>query len=246
MNRRPAPSFACVVRVRDLTKTFGPPGRETIAVKNVSLAVAPGERVLLLGPSGSGKTTLLTLMAGLLAPTSGSVELFGRDVSTMHPRALQSLRAAAIGFVFQTFRLIDSLTALENVLLVLHFAGRPRAEARRRALVLLDRLGVAHLAGKRPRALSQGEKQRVAVARALANDPPLLVADEPTANLDSACGLEVARLLGEAAAEGRRSLVVTSHDERLARHADRVLRLADGLLYEEGVPRTRRRLHSTP
>jgi len=223
-----------VVRARALTKTFGPVGRQAAAVSHVDLDVAPGERVVLLGPSGSGKTTLLTLLAGLVEPSAGRVELFGRDLAAMPPRELQRLRATSVGFVFQTFRLIDSLSALENVRLVQHFAGRRDAGARLHALSLLDRLGVAHLADKRPRSLSQGEKQRVAIARALANDPPLLIADEPTASLDSAHGLEVARLLGEAAGEGERSLVVATHDERLGRHADRTLRIADGVLGVRG------------
>jgi len=222
------PPNAPLVALEGVSKVYGAPGHETVAVSVVSLEARAGEMLLLLGPSGSGKTTLLTLMAGLLEPTAGRVTLLGHDVASSPPGTLQRLRAGSVGFVFQTFRLWDSLTALENVLLVLRFAGTTGTAARRRARALLDRLGVGHLGDRRPRALSQGEKQRVAVARALANDPLLLVADEPTASLDTERGLAVVRLLAEEVAEGRRGVVVTSHDGRIRRFATRTLELADG------------------
>lgn len=221
---------APVVSLRDVTKTFGAAGHETAALRGVSLEVRPGEQVLLLGASGSGKTTLLTLLAGLVEPTSGDVALFGRDVAATRPAALQRIRARRVGFVFQTFRLLEALTARENVELVLRFAGVPRGASRRRAQALLERLEVGHLARKTPPTLSQGEKQRVAIARALANEPDLIVADEPTASLDSERGLEIARILRAAVHDEGRAAIVTSHDERIARYADRVLRLRDGRL----------------
>jgi ABC-type lipoprotein export system ATPase subunit len=220
----------CVVRLQSVSKAYGAAGRETKALRAVSLEAHRGELLLLMGPSGSGKTTLLTIVAGLQRPTAGSVELFGRGVSDYSPRDLQWLRAGRIGFVFQTFHLIDSLTVLENVALVMRFARVGGRGARRRARRLLGTLGIGHLEGARPPTLSQGERQRVAIARALANGAELILADEPTASLSSAQGLEVVRLLHEQAKTSGRCVIVVSHDERITRYADRVLHLEDGRL----------------
>jgi putative ABC transport system ATP-binding protein len=220
----------CVARLIEVTLVYGTTGRETTALRNVSLAVHAGETVLLLGPSGSGKTTLLTLMGGLQHPTSGRVEIFGRAVDDYTPRELQRLRARRIGFVFQTFRLLEPLSVVENVMLVMTFAGVRRADARQRALALLEQFGVGELAGASPRTLSQGQKQRVAVARALANDAELIIADEPTGSLATAQGLDIVRFLTASVRQGNRCAVIVSHDERIAQYADRVLYLEDGVL----------------
>lgn len=220
----------CVARLIEVTRVYGTTGRETTALRNVSLAVHAGETVLLLGPSGSGKTTLLTLMGGLQHPTSGRVEIFGRAVDDYTPRELQRLRARRIGFVFQTFRLLEPLSVVENVMLVMTFAGVRRADARQRALALLEQFGVGELAGASPRTLSQGQKQRVAVARALANDAELIIADEPTGSLATAQGLDIVRFLTASVRQGNRCAVIVSHDERIAQYADRVLYLEDGVL----------------
>jgi ABC-type lipoprotein export system ATPase subunit len=219
-----------VVNLENVTKVFGVNGRETRAVNGISLQAHKGEMVLLLGPSGSGKTTLLTLMAGLQRPTSGTVQLFGRKVVDYTSHELQRLRAVRIGFIFQNFHLIDSLTVLENVMLVTKFAGTARNEARRRAFDLLEKFGIKHLAGASPRKISQGEKQRVAVVRALVNGAELILADEPTANLESKQGLEIINFLHSNIKNDNSSVVIASHDERIMNYADRVLRLEDGLL----------------
>lgn len=228
----------CVARLIEVTRVYGAAGRETTALRNVSLAVRTGETVLLLGPSGSGKTTLLTLMGGLQHPTTGTVEIFGRAVEDYTPRELQRIRATRIGFVFQTFQLLEPLSVLDNVTLVMKFAGVSRSETRRRALALLEEFGVGELADASPRTLSQGQKQRVAVARALANDAELIIADEPTGSLATAQGLDIVRFLTAKVREGNRCAVIVSHDERIAGYADRVLHLEDGVLRESGGPTT--------
>ncbi len=217
-----------VVELRGAGKTYNAAGRGTVGVMDVNLEVEPGTLVLLLGPSGSGKTTLLTLMAGLVAPSTGSVSIGGRRLETMPGRDIQRLRARSIGVVFQTFNLIDALSALENVALVRRFAGSGRKEAIAGARNVLSSVGIAHLAEQPTAELSQGEKQRVAVARAIANSPCLLLADEPTASLDSGHGLEIVDLLHNYARESRAAVVVSTHDPRLAAFADRIVRLRDG------------------
>jgi putative ABC transport system ATP-binding protein len=175
MNR--LPEADAVFSLDGVTKEFGERGRETAALRGVTLAAGRGELVLLLGPSGSGKTTLLTLAAGLSRPTSGTVRLFGRRVDEYRAAELQRLRAAKVGFIFQTFLLLDSLTAMENVAMVLRFNGASERERRCRSLDLLGQFGVGHLASQFPRTMSQGEKQRVAIARAMANRSELVLAD---------------------------------------------------------------------
>ena len=233
----PVQGDGCVARLTEVTRVYGTAGRETTALRGVSLAVRVGETVLLLGPSGSGKTTLLTLLGGLQHPTAGTVEIFGRAVEDYSPRELQRLRATRIGFVFQTFQLLEPLTVLDNVMLVMKFAGVPRADARRRALTLLEEFGVDDLAGATPGTLSQGQKQRVAVARALANDAELIIADEPTGSLATAQGLDIIRFLTAKVRQGNRCAVIVSHDERIADYADRVLYLEDGALRTPNGPR---------
>ncbi len=225
MERKPS-----VVRLDGVSKIFGSNGNRTAAVRNISLEACSGELVLLLGPSGSGKTTLLTLIAGLVKPTSGTVSIFGMNIEDYTPKELQRLRAMRIGFVFQTFHLIDSLNVLENVALVLRFAGKTRAKAKRHAKDMLERFHIEHLFRKFPANLSQGEKQRVAVARAIANQAELIIADEPTASLESKQGFDIIQLLHQYAQEENRCVIVASHDLRIVEFADRVLKLEDGII----------------
>jgi putative ABC transport system ATP-binding protein len=221
---------APVVRLDRVTKTFNGSGSPTTAVRDVSFEARPGEMVLLLGPSGSGKTTLLTLIAGLARPTTGAVFLFGRSVEDYPAAALQRVRAERIGFVFQTFFLIDSLTAAENIEMVLRFTGKRKAERNGKTRRLLQELGIEYLAGRFPGTMSQGEKQRVAIARAAANDAALIIADEPTGSLETQQGFDIIRLLHRQAKERQAAVIVASHDLRLREFADRTLRLQDGTM----------------
>lgn len=216
------------IRARGLTKTFGEGELAVHAVREVDLDISEGEVVLVMGPSGSGKTTLLLMLGAMLRPTSGAIEVGGVDLATAPERRLPRLRAQHLGFIFQDFNLLSALTAMENVELAANLAGVTGKSAAQRARALLERVNLGHRLGHRPDQLSGGEKQRVAIARALVNDPALLLADEPTANLDSSHGQEIARLIRRLAVEDRRSVVMVSHDERLKEVADRVLWLEDG------------------
>ncbi|HEV7919290.1 MAG TPA: ABC transporter ATP-binding protein [Thermoanaerobaculia bacterium] len=198
------------------------------AVHDVTLRVERGEIVLIIGPNGSGKTTLLSMLAGLLRPTRGAVRFEGKELARMTDRELAAFRLRSIGFVYQTFRLLDALSARENVQLVLELAGHD--DARRMADELLERVGARDIADRSPRVLSGGEKQRVAIARALANGPAAIFADEPTGSLDSAAGAAAIGLLRDAARRDGRTVVIVSHDARIAPHADRILDMADGAL----------------
>lgn len=224
-----------IVRLESVTKEFTSQNQRNFAVRDISLAISPGEMVLLLGPSGSGKTTLLTLMAGLIKPTCGEVVLFDRNIEEYSPRMLQRLRAERLGFVFQNFLLIDTLTVLENIALVVQFAGRSRKEAHHRAHELLEQLHILHLAHNVPTELSQGEKQRVAVARAIVNHPDLIIADEPTASLESKQGFEIIDLLHQYADEYNKSVICASHDLRIVEYADRVLEMQDGSVVKSEI-----------
>ena len=220
------------VSVRDLTKTYGAGDLAVAAVRHVDLDINAGEVVLIMGPSGSGKTTLLLMLGAMLRPTSGSVTVDGTDVASAPERALPPLRARHFGFIFQDFNLLSALDATENVELACNLAGVTGRAARQRATDLLTRLGLADRLHFRPDQLSGGEKQRVAIARALANDARLVLADEPTANLDSGHGRDIARLLRRLATDEGRSVVIVSHDSRLKEIADRVLWLEDGAFRE--------------
>lgn len=212
-------------------KVYGRPPSEVVAVDDVSLVVPEGRVVVVLGPSGSGKTTLLSIAGCLLTPTAGSVRIVGNEVTSMSERELPAIRLRHIGFVFQTFNLLDPLTALENVLMPMNLAGHGDASARSRARELLVELGLEHRIGSRPSELSAGERQRVAIARALANEPALVLADEPTANLDSASGQRVMRLLsGLVRAGAAKALVVVTHDQRVLEFADETYWMEDGRL----------------
>jgi putative ABC transport system ATP-binding protein len=213
--------------VRDLARDY-PMGRERVhALRGVSLAVEEGEYVAIVGPSGCGKSTLLQLAGGLDAPTSGTVELMGTRLDTLPDRELTRLRLTRLGFVFQRFHLLPVLTAAENIELPMAEAGMARAGRRARVAELLGYVGLAHRAGHRATELSGGEMQRVAIARALANRPALVLADEPTGELDAATGREILTLFRRLNQDGMTLLVVT-HDERLAAEAGRVVQMLDG------------------
>ena len=211
-----------------VTKRYGSGATEVIAVRDVSLAVAPGEVLLIMGPSGSGKTTFLLMLGALLKPTEGTIALNDVMVSALPEKVLPDIRLRQFGFVFQDFNLLSALTVLENVAIVAELAGIGHSAARDKALTLLRELGLGERVHFPPEKLSGGEKQRVAIARALINDPALILADEPTANLDSKIGREIMRLLQRIAREQRRSVVIVSHDQRIKEIADRVLWLEDG------------------
>ena len=217
-----------LLRVEELTKVFGSGRTEIVAVDGVDLVSDRGEITLVMGPSGSGKTTLLTMLGCLLRPTSGRIEIDGLDVTALPAREHPRVRRTLVGFVFQTFNLLDTLTAQENVEVALNIAGVKGAEAARRARRLLDEAGLHGRLDFPAHGLSAGERQRVAIARALANEPPLLLADEPTANLDSRNGREVMKLLRDLARRKQCGAVVVSHDDRLRAIADRVVWLEDG------------------
>ena len=219
---------APVIDVRDVTKRFGNGDAEVTAVDGVSLAVEQGEVVLIMGPSGSGKTTLLSMMGALLRPSQGSIVLDGTEISALSEGRLPDIRLRRFGFIFQDFNLLSALTVLENVAIVAELAGATRRVARSKAEAILTELDLAARLDFLPEKLSGGEKQRVAIGRALVNDPALILADEPTANLDSKIGHEIMRLLRAIAKEQGRSVVIVSHDERVRDIADRVLWLEDG------------------
>jgi putative ABC transport system ATP-binding protein len=225
---RTSPLGATAIDVSDLSKTFGDGELAVTAVQGINLTVDHGEVVIIMGPSGSGKTTLLLMLGAMLRPTTGRIVIGDVDLARAPERSLPRLRATHLGFIFQDFNLLSALSAAENVELACNLAGITGNPAHERARKLLERVGLHHRLHHRPDQLSGGEKQRVAVARALANDPPVLLADEPTANLDSSHGHDVALLLRHLATDDGRCVVIVSHDERLEDVADRVLWLEDG------------------
>ncbi len=219
-----------VAKLINVDKIYNSVQHRTAGVRNISITFTKGNLTLLLGPSGSGKTTLLTLIAGLIEPTSGTVTLFNRQVESYQSKELQKLRAERIGFVFQTFHLIESLTVIKNVELTLRFAGIKRSQVKMKAMDLLSQFGLSHLFSKYPSMLSQGEKQRVAIARAIANDADLIIADEPTSSLESKQGFEIINLLHQYARNKQKCVVVASHDLRLKEFADHIIQLEDGFI----------------
>jgi ABC-type lipoprotein export system ATPase subunit len=223
---------ASLLRARGLRKQYGKGEGLVRAVDEVDLEVASGESLAVMGPSGCGKSTLLHLLGGLDRPTGGELWLAGRRIDQLSERGLARLRRDAVGFVFQAFHLMDELTAAENVELPALLAGRPARAARRRATELLDRVGLADRAGFLPSALSGGQRQRVAIARALVSDPQVVLADEPTGNLDSQATVEVLRLFEHLHASGQ-TLVIVTHDSRIAATADRLISMRDGAFVDE-------------
>jgi predicted ABC-type transport system involved in lysophospholipase L1 biosynthesis ATPase subunit len=217
------------VRAVDVSKTYGPSSAPVHALRGVSLEIARGHRVVLLGKSGSGKSTLLNLLGGLDRPSSGSIHVGGRDLTRFSSRELAHYRLATVGMIFQSFNLIPSRTALQNVELPMIFAGRAPRFRRAAARRALEAVGLDHRLSHRPAELSGGEMQRVAIARALVNEPDVLLADEPTGNLDSATAAEVIGLVLDYVRRHGTTLVLVTHDEDLGgRCADRVVRMKDG------------------
>jgi len=223
---------ASVLRARGLRKEYGRGEVLVRAVDEVDLDVASGETVAVMGPSGCGKSTLLHLLGGLDRPTGGEVWLAGQSLGRLGERGLARLRRDAVGFVFQAFHLMDELTAAENVELPALLAGHSARAARRRAAGLLERVGLADRAAFLPAALSGGQRQRVAIARALVSDPLVVLADEPTGNLDSEATLEVLRLFESLHTAGQ-TLVIVTHDARIAATADRLIGMRDGAFVDE-------------
>jgi putative ABC transport system ATP-binding protein len=219
-----------VMTVRDVTKIYTEGGIEVPALRGVNLDIPAGEMTMLVGPSGSGKTTLLSIMGCILKPSSGSVRIAGQEVARLPESQLPAIRLQHIGFIFQAFNLFPTLTAGENVQLMLSLKGVEKAEVRSRAHELLDQMGIADKFDASPANLSGGQKQRVAIARAIAGDPAILLADEPTAALDSRTGRKVLELLRGLAHKHHRAVVVVTHDPRVMELADRIVRMEDGMI----------------
>jgi len=217
-----------IYELREVIKTYGSGSTQVDAVSDVSLSIEPGEFIAIAGPSGSGKTTLLQLLGGLDRPTSGHVLFEGRDLGALSEAEVTRLRLEAIGFVFQQFNLIPTLSAADNVALALAPRGVPASERQQRVAELLEAVGLSARAHHLPSELSGGEQQRVAIARALANDPRVLLADEPTGNLDSTTGEEIIGILQRLSRERGQTVVLITHDAGVAARAGRTIRMRDG------------------
>ena len=218
-----------IVQFEDVRKTYqmGPVTVE--ALRGLSFEILAGEYISIMGPSGCGKSTLLNLLGCLDRPSSGRYFLGDADVSAMDDDALSEIRGARLGFIFQSYNLIQQLTVIENIEIPLYYQGKPEAESRERARELAAKVGLDHRLDHKPFELSGGQQQRVAIARALANDPLVLLADEPTGNLDSSSGVEILKLFDSLHEQGK-TLILVTHDEHVARHANRAIRLRDGLI----------------
>jgi predicted ABC-type transport system involved in lysophospholipase L1 biosynthesis ATPase subunit len=222
------------IRAVDLSKSYTSISSQVHALRSVSLQIERGEKIALLGRSGSGKSTLLNILGGLDSPTSGALFVDGRDLAKLTTTGLADYRLSAVGMIFQSFNLISSRTALENVELPMIFAGRPKKERSAAAELALENVGLGKRLHHRPAELSGGEHQRVAIARALVNSPTVLLADEPTGNLDSATAGEIIAILMDHIGKHGTTLVMVTHDQELAgRCADRTLRLRDGQIFSE-------------
>ncbi|MBI5634407.1 MAG: ABC transporter ATP-binding protein [Nitrospirae bacterium] len=221
-----------ILQLRSVSKTYREGRNEVPAVESVSLDLRRGELLLLMGPSGSGKTTLLSMMGCILRPTAGEIRIDGTVVDHLQEATLPDIRKKHFGFVFQSFNLFPSLTAAENIELLLRMKGHEKKTLRAEALRLLEKVGLSDRTDFYPADLSGGQKQRIAFARALVGDPPIILADEPTANLDSKRGREVLELLKRHAAEQNKAVAVVSHDPKAEAAADRVIFLEDGRIKE--------------
>jgi len=226
-----------VLEAQGIEKVLGFGAGQVKALKGVNLELMPGELTLLMGPSGSGKTTLLSILGCILTPTAGSLTIAGRSTAGLGPEGLADLRRAHVGFVFQSYNLVPTLTAAENVMLALDLRGIALADAPALAAQALAAVGLSHRANAHPSKMSGGEKQRVAIARALAGSPSVILADEPTAALDSENGKAVMALLAQVAKDTSRAVLVVTHDHRTLAHGDRLIRIEDGKI----VGRVRRR-----
>jgi len=220
------------IRVQGLRKTYNMGRIAVHALNGVNLEIPVNGFLVVMGPSGSGKSTLLHLLGGLDRPSEGHIEVDGNSLETMDENELAIFRRRQIGFIFQSFNLIPSMTALENVLFPLRFARYPRRQRRQRSMEVLQKVGLEDRASHRPTELSGGQQQRVAIARSLINDPQLILADEPTGNLDSASGASVMQLLSELHQSGR-TVVVVTHDVRMTQVATRTVQLLDGQIVDE-------------
>jgi putative ABC transport system ATP-binding protein len=233
----PSSKVLFMLRAEEVTKVYMRGRRPVNALRGVSLQVARGEFLSLMGPSGSGKSTLMHLFGALDAPTSGRVLLDGQDFADLSDKQCALLRRDRIGFIFQAFNLLPSLTAAENVALPLLLAGQSARHARRQALLALDEVRLLARAGHCPDELSGGEMQRVAVARALVTQPDVVLCDEPTGNLDSAASAEILALLRQLPEDGRRAVIMVTHDAQAAAYGDRIVRLRDGQIEAEALLR---------
>ncbi len=222
-----------LIQTENLTKVYGKGDAAVIALDHVTMSVNPGEFVAVMGPSGCGKSTLLHLMGGLDRPTEGSVTIDSSPLSTLSDDALTQIRRRKIGFVFQFFNLIPILPSVDNAALPLLLDGKNSAEARQKAIEWLQKVGLSARLNNRPDQLSAGQQQRVAIARALITDPMLVLADEPTGNLDSRASDEIAALLQQVAKEWGRAVLMVTHDARIAAYADRIVFLKDGKIVNE-------------
>jgi len=225
-----AETTTAVLAARDITKTFREGAEEVSVLKGVSMELHPGEIVALEGPSGSGKTTLLSILGCILTPSDGELVIAGQTVDRERPEKLPAIRKQSIGFVFQQFNLFPALTAVENVEYALNVKGVAGRDARTEAERVLEAVGLAERKHFLPRDMSGGQKQRVAVARALAGRPPILLADEPTANLDSHVGMQVLEMFRDLAKQENRALLIVTHDPKVRTVSDRVLHIQDGRL----------------
>lgn len=226
--------MAEIIKVENVKKIYRMGDNEVRALDGVSLVVEEGEFLIVMGPSGSGKTTLLHLMGCLDKPTEGEIYIASTPVSKLNDSQLAKIRNKMVGFVFQQFNLLPRLTALENVELPMIYAGVPKSARRKKAKELLELVGLGDRLHHRPTQLSGGQMQRVAIARALANDPMVLLADEPTGNLDSKSGEEILKIFSELNERGQTIIIVT-HDPEVAKHADRIVRMRDGKIVSEEV-----------
>ena len=216
-----------MIQLENVSREYGD-GKVVYALDHVSLGIERGERVAVMGPSGSGKSTLLNLICGLDEPTSGEIRIDGADIAKLDDDARTRLRREKIGMIFQTFNLLPTLTALENVALPLRLNGSSKKESDNRAKAMLEKVGLGARMNHRPDQVSGGERQRIAIARALIFQPPVLLADEPTGNLDSKTGEEILALLDDLHREFNTTILLVTHNEEAARHCDRVIRLRDG------------------
>jgi len=223
-----------IIRITGLTRYFKMGEQIVHALDGVDLSVKRGELLTIMGPSGSGKSTLLYLIGGLDRPTSGEMWVNQREITQLDENDLAGYRGKEVGFIFQAFHLVPTMTALQNVEFPLVFSGVPTQQRRKQALALLERVGLGDRTGHRPTELSGGQQQRVAIARALANDPAIILADEPTGNLDTQTGREVMALLGQLNREEGRTIVIVTHDPAISAYATRTIHLLDGKIVNGG------------